>query len=97
MPVRSHAPSLSQLVAVITQLILCKESEVAGPVAWRFSALERILDSQRPSDIFSCCLDLSMVPFEKVLCQIPFSIVTRDGKVPADAQEVNHWLDKGLR
>ena len=97
MPVRSHAPSLSQLVAVITQLILRKESEVAGAVAWRFSALERVLDSQRPSDIFSCCLDLSMVPFEKVLCQIPFSIVTRDGKVPADAQEVNHWLDKGLR
>ena len=97
MPVRSHAPSLSQVVAVITQPILCKESEVAGAVAWRFSALERILDSQRPSDIFSCCLDLSMVPFEKVLCQIPFSIVTRDGKVPADAQEVNHWLDKGLR
>ena len=66
-------------------------------MAWRFSALERILESQRPSDIFSCCLDLSMVPFEKVLCQIPFSIVTRDGKVPADALEVNHWLDKGLR
>ena len=66
-------------------------------MARRFSAVERILDSLLPSAIYCCCLDLSMVPFEKVLCQIPFSIVTRDGKVPAAAAEVDLWLDKGLR
>ena len=66
-------------------------------MARRFSAVERILDSQLPSAIYCCCLDLSLVPFEKVLCQIPFSIVTRDGKVPAAAAEFDLWLDKGLR
>ena len=74
-----------------------QRSEGAWAVTRRFSAVERILDSQRPSDIYCCCLDLSMVPFEKVLCQIPFSIVTRDRKVPAAAAEIDLWLDKDLR
>ena len=89
---QNHPPEYVAITRLLRQ-----GSEAAVAVARRFSAIERILDSQRPSAIYRCCLDLSMVPFEKVLCQIPFSIVTSDGKVPVAAAEFDRWLDKGFR
>ncbi len=63
------------------------ENDSCGAVVQSRLVRIRRLVSEQAESVRRCCLDLSLTLFEKVLCQIPFVLVTRDGRRAMDLIE----------
>jgi hypothetical protein len=69
--------------------VLDLSAEESGAIAARMASMERLLIARNPvADLIGCCLDLSLVPFEKVLCQMPFTFIRRDKDTAQEALDL---------